>query len=108
MGQRHYRQGVVNALKKVNAEAQNKSSRHNLSETDLFNQLFSANPAQPGEPRLRLSDDDGSDTFKKGTAAPGYLPRAYSQAFATSSRTRSSKRRSTSRSRSSSSRRSAC
>lgn len=61
---RHYRQGVVDALKKVNAEAQNKTHRHDLSETDLFTQLFSANPPKAAEPRLRLTDDDGSDTFR--------------------------------------------
>jgi uncharacterized protein (TIGR02391 family) len=61
---RHYRQAVVDALKKVNAEAQNRTGRHDLSETDLFTQLFSANPPKPGEPRLRLRDDEGSDTFR--------------------------------------------
>lgn len=60
---RHYRQGVVDALKKVTAEAQNKTGRHALSEADLFTQLFSANPPQPSEPRLRLMDADGSKTF---------------------------------------------
>lgn len=61
---RHYGQGVVDAVKRVNAEAQNKTGRHDLSETDLFNQAFSANAPKPGEARLRLRDDDGSDTYK--------------------------------------------
>jgi hypothetical protein len=61
---RHYRQGVVDALKKVNAEAQNKTGRHDLSETGLFKQLFALKPPAPNEPRLRLREDEGSDTFK--------------------------------------------
>lgn len=60
----HYRQGVVDALKRINAEAQNKTNRHELSETPLFRQLFSLEDPKPGMPRLRLFDDDGGDTFK--------------------------------------------
>lgn len=60
----HYRQGVVDALKRVNYEAQNKAGRRELSETKLFQQLFSSEAPQPGKPRLRLMDDDGGDTFK--------------------------------------------
>ncbi len=69
---RHYSQAVVDALKKVNAEAQNKTGRHDLAEAELFRQLFSANPPKAGEPRLRLRKDEGSDTFKsahRGAAA---------------------------------------
>ncbi len=61
---RHYRQAVVDALKKVTAEAQNKTGRHDLAETDLFKQLFSLDEAKAGRPRLRLRDDDGSDTHR--------------------------------------------
>lgn len=61
---RHYSQAVVDALKKVQAETQNKTGRHNVTEADLFNQVFSSNPPKPGEPRLRLRPDDGSETFK--------------------------------------------
>ncbi len=60
----HYGQAVVDALKRVNAEAQNKTGRHNISETDLFKQLFTTDAPKPGAPRLRLMDDDGSDTYK--------------------------------------------
>lgn len=60
----HYRQGVVDALKKVNAEAQNKTGRHDLSETKLFKELFSLRPPALSEPRLRLRDDEGTDTFR--------------------------------------------
>ena len=60
----HYSQGVVDALKKVNAEAQNKSGRHDIGESDLFKQLFTIDSPKPGAPRLRLMPDDGSATFK--------------------------------------------
>lgn len=58
-----YSQAVVDALKKVNAEAQRKVSRRDATETDLFNQLFSLDDAKPGRPRLRLMDNDRSDTY---------------------------------------------
>jgi uncharacterized protein (TIGR02391 family) len=60
----HYSDAVVAALKKVNAEAQNKTGRHTITEADLFKQLFSPDPPKSGMPRLRLRDDEGSDTFK--------------------------------------------
>ncbi|SHN89072.1 Protein of unknown function (Hypoth_ymh) [Geodermatophilus obscurus] len=59
---RHHRQAVVDGLKKVNAEAQNKTGRHDLSETNLFKQVFSLEDAKPETPRLMA--DVGSDTFK--------------------------------------------
>ena len=69
---RHYRQGVIEALKRVNVEAQKKTGRFDLAETKLFQQLFSLDAPKPGAPRLRLRDDDGSDTYKsvhRGAAA---------------------------------------
>ncbi len=68
----HYREAVEAALKKVNAETQNKTGRHDISETNLFKQLFSLDDPKPGIPRLRLKDDDGSDTYRsvhRGTMA---------------------------------------
>ena len=49
---------------KVNAEAQNKIRRRNVSEGDLFMQAFSSSPPKPGEPRLRIVPNDGSRTFE--------------------------------------------
>lgn len=60
----HYRQAVEDALKKVNAETQNKISRRDVSESDLFNQAFSDSAPAPGKPRLRRMVPDGSDTYK--------------------------------------------
>lgn len=60
----HYRSAVEDALKKVNAEIQNRVGRRDLSETKLFQESFSENPPQPGKPRLRRMPNDGSDTYK--------------------------------------------
>jgi hypothetical protein len=48
----------------VNAEAQAKASRRDISEVDLFNQLFSLYPPKAGAARLRLMADDGSKTYQ--------------------------------------------
>lgn len=69
----HFGQGVVDALKRVNAEAQNKSGRRDVAETKLFQQLFTTDAPRPGAPRLRLMDDDGSDTYKSVHRGPAAL-----------------------------------
>lgn len=60
----HYREAVEGAIKKLNAETQNKLGRRDLSETKLFNEAFSENHPSVGKPRLHRMKDDGSDTFK--------------------------------------------
>ncbi|MDA4828358.1 MULTISPECIES: TIGR02391 family protein [Kocuria] len=60
----HYREAVEGAIKKLNAETQNKVGRRDVSETVLFKQAFSMDDAQPGKARLRRIRDDGSDTYK--------------------------------------------
>ncbi len=60
---RHYRDAVRTACVKLNAETQNKTGRSDITETDLFNQVFSADPPKPGQPRLRVMPDDSSKTF---------------------------------------------
>ncbi len=60
----HYREAVEGAIKKLNAETQNKVGRRDVSETDLFKQAFSMEHAKPGKARLRRMKDDGSDTYK--------------------------------------------
>jgi len=60
----HFREAVTAAAKKVNAEAQNKIGRRDVSETKLFQSAFSLNAPKVDEPRLRLMADDGSDTFR--------------------------------------------
>jgi Protein of unknown function (Hypoth_ymh) len=60
----HYRSAVEDAAKKVNAETQNKVMRRNISETKLFQEIFSDTPAEPGRSRLRRMTDDGSDAYR--------------------------------------------
>jgi hypothetical protein len=68
----HYREAVRAASAKLNAEAQNKLGRRDVSETTLFQQAYSADGPKPGQPRLRLPDDDGGRTAlseRRGIAA---------------------------------------
>ena len=60
----HYREAVEGAIKKLNAETQNKVARRDVSETDLFRQAFSLDSAAIGKTRLRRMASDGSDTYK--------------------------------------------
>lgn len=60
----HYREAVEGAIKKLNAETQNKVGRRDISETDLFKQSFSMDEPKAGKSRLRRMEDDGSDTYK--------------------------------------------
>jgi hypothetical protein len=60
----HYAQSVLTAAVQVNAETQNRVHRRDVSETSLFQQVFSTDPPAPGRPRLRLVEDDGSKTFE--------------------------------------------
>ncbi|WP_344549817.1 TIGR02391 family protein [Kitasatospora saccharophila] len=61
---RHYREAVTAAARKINAEAQNRLKRRDLSETKLFQEALSASAPAVGKPRLRIVPDDGSDTYK--------------------------------------------
>ena len=60
----HHSQAVQQAAIRINAEAQAKAGRRDVSEVDLFNQLFTLEPPKPGAPRLRLMVNDGSKTYE--------------------------------------------
>jgi hypothetical protein len=60
----HYREAVEGAIKKLNAETQNKIRRRDVSETDMFKQAFSLDAPKSGKARLRRMKDDGSDTYR--------------------------------------------
>lgn len=60
----HFREAVEGAIRKLNGETQNKLGRRDVSETDLFNQAFSEQPAAAKNPRLHRMPDDGSKTFR--------------------------------------------
>ncbi|MFI5642686.1 TIGR02391 family protein [Streptomyces goshikiensis] len=68
----HFREAVTAAARKVNVETQNKLDRKDVSERRLFQQAFSQDAPKAGQPRLRLMEDDGSDTYRsvhRGAAA---------------------------------------
>lgn len=60
----HFREAVEGAIKKLNAETQNKVGRRDVSETDLFKQAFSLDESKASKARLRRMKEDGSDTYK--------------------------------------------
>jgi uncharacterized protein Ymh len=61
---KHFRDAVSAAAIKVNAETQNKANRFDLSETKLFQEVFSLKEPELGKSRLRLMRNDKSDTYK--------------------------------------------
>jgi hypothetical protein len=60
----HFAQAVGQAAIRINAEAQAKLGRRDISETDLFNQGFSLDAPKAGAPRFRLMENDGSKTYE--------------------------------------------
>ncbi|MBB0990778.1 restriction endonuclease [Dietzia sp. SLG510A3-30A2] len=60
----HYREAVGGAIRKLNAETQNKVSRRDVSETNLFKLAFSMDQPKADAARLRRMKDDSSDTYK--------------------------------------------
>lgn len=63
-GSGHYRQAVGMAAVAVNAQAQAKIGRKDLSEWKLLNNAFGLKDPEPGEPRLRLAPKEDSDTWR--------------------------------------------
>jgi hypothetical protein len=61
---KHFTQAVSQAAIRVNTETQAKVGRRDITETDLFNQVFSLDEPKIDAPRLRLMEDDGSKTYK--------------------------------------------
>lgn len=62
-GSGHYRDAVSAAARGINAQAQTKVGRRDLSEWKLLTDCFALKAPEPGKPRLRLMAADGSDTF---------------------------------------------
>lgn len=58
-----FQDAVQTASRAVNARAQAKVGRRDLSEWKLLGNAFSVKAPVPGEPRLRLAEADGGDTF---------------------------------------------
>lgn len=60
----HFHAAVMQAAVKVNAETQAKLGRVDVAETALFNEAFSLDVPKTGKPRLRIAEDDGSQTYQ--------------------------------------------
>jgi hypothetical protein len=60
----HFAQAVEGAIRKLNAETQNKVNRRDVSESDLFNQAFSPEAAQSSKSRLRRMPQEDSKTYR--------------------------------------------
>lgn len=58
----HFREAVRAASVQVNADAQNKVGRRDVSERDLFNKAFNDDAPTSDANRLRLPSDDGGRT----------------------------------------------
>ncbi|MGX1913655.1 TIGR02391 family protein [Streptomyces phaeochromogenes] len=71
----HFREAIGAAARAVNAQSQAKLGRRDASEAKLLGDAFSTNSPVPGHPRLRLSTDDGGDTFKNRHDGAGNFAR---------------------------------
>ncbi|WP_370413863.1 TIGR02391 family protein [Streptomyces fradiae] len=71
----YFREAVGVAAKAINAQAQAKLGRKDLSEAKLLSDAFSVKPPASGQPRLRLGPDDGSDTFRSRHDGAGSFAR---------------------------------
>lgn len=71
----HYRQAVSVASVAVNAQAQAKVGRKDLSEWKLLNDAFSIKDPEPGKPRLRLAPKEDSDTWRSRHEGAGAFAR---------------------------------
>jgi hypothetical protein len=60
----HLAEAVVAAARNVNSRLQQKVGRRDLSEKALVEQSLSPRPAEASAPRLRVMQDDGSDTYR--------------------------------------------
>lgn len=60
----HYGEAVSAAAKSVNAKLQAKVGRRDVSDMKLVSESFSLDAPKPTAPRLRLMNNDGSDTYK--------------------------------------------
>lgn len=70
----HYVEAVQAGAVTVNAETQRKVGRRDVSESALFQQVFSLGPPTPGKARLHVVPEDLGATFKnrqRGAAALG-------------------------------------
>lgn len=60
----HYRVSVQKAVTRLNNDIQDRTNRHDISDRDLMQQVFSTNPPQPGKPRLWWPGDESDRSVK--------------------------------------------
>ena len=59
-----HRDAVSSAARTINARAQQKSGRHDISEADLMMQVFDTKPPEPGRARLWIPGDRTSPSWR--------------------------------------------
>lgn len=70
-----HREAVLAAARMINVKSRQKLGRKDASEWRLLENAFSIKPPVEGEPRLRLSEDDGGESFKSLHMGVGALSR---------------------------------
>jgi Protein of unknown function (Hypoth_ymh) len=60
----HFGDAVDAAARSVNAALQAKVERRDISDAKLVAECFSLDPPKPDAPRLRMMDNDGSETYR--------------------------------------------
>lgn len=60
----HFGEAVDAAARSVNASLQAKVGRRDISDARLVTESFSLDPPRPDAPRLRMMNDDGSETYR--------------------------------------------
>ena len=72
----HWGEAVEAATKVVNVKLQEKVGRADQSGTDLVRRSMGVGPAQEEQPRLRVMDDDGSETYRSAQEGAMHLGEA--------------------------------
>ena len=69
----HWGEAVEAAVKVLNAQLQMKTGRNDISGTALVGESFSLDPPKGGRVRLRVIEDDGSETYRSMQQGAMYL-----------------------------------
>ena len=69
----HYRSALHLAATALVSITQAKTNRHEISDRNLYQEVFNLSEPTPGKPRLRVRDDDGSETYKSAQQGALYV-----------------------------------
>ena len=72
----HGGEAIDGVAKVINARLQKRVGRRDLANTQLVRETFSLKPPVEGRPRLRVREDDGSDSFKSAQEGAMHLGEA--------------------------------